>query len=284
MNIYARKKILFTICMFILLLFLPVKSLAATVYTEGDFYYELQDESIVITGYFGSDTEITLPDKIAGYPVSKIATGAFIGTTVKVINIPDTIMTIEENAIAAGITVNYAAEQNGNQSSGEEKTENDSTENKENVGGNSDSDVNMDNKGQVDEVEINIEDNPLEENQSVSNLKTDKVYVNNNGYLVKKDDDGREIVIDDSKKYMQTTDADGNDVIKDEAGNEVKISDDGSAVNYVGNQGKSVTKELTKSKDESKKRINYILPVVLVVVVLLIVVIIGVFIWRRKKK
>lgn len=80
---------------------------AGTVYTEGDYYYRLEDDAIVITGYFGSDREITLPSRIAGYPVSVIATGAFQNTTVKVINLPDTIMTLEKDAIASGIIVNY---------------------------------------------------------------------------------------------------------------------------------------------------------------------------------
>lgn len=190
MNKKTSKRYFFLLVVFLAFTWFPCMgtALADTVYTEGDFYYELQDESIVITGYFGSDTEITLPDKIAGYPVSKIVSGAFMGTTVKVINLPDTIMTIEENAIAAGITVNYAVEQNGNQSASEEKTKNDSAESKEKVCGNLDSELNMENKGQVDEVEKSIENNRLEENHSVNNRHIDKVYVNNNGYLVTKDE------------------------------------------------------------------------------------------------
>lgn len=246
------KRIFFSLILLFMFIFITSRDtvLAETVYTEGDFYYELQDESIMITGYFGSDTEITLPDKIAGYPLSKIASGAFMGTTVKVINLPDTIMTIEEDAIATGITVNYVVEQNGNRSSNEEKTENDSADSKENVGSNSDSNADIDKIGQVDEVEINIDDNQLEENKSVNNLKTDKVYVNNNGYLVTKDDDGREIVIDDSKNHTKTTDDEKNKVIIDK--------------NY--------------------KKINDTLQVVILVILLLITGIVGVFIWRKMKK
>ena len=84
--------------------------MAATTYTEGDYYYQIKEDAVVITGYFGYDTKITLPSMIAGYPVSTIGAGAFRNTKVKTIHLPDTIMTIEKDAIPAGVTVQYAVD------------------------------------------------------------------------------------------------------------------------------------------------------------------------------
>lgn len=69
---------------------------AGTIYSEGYFYYTVADNSITITGYFGNETEVTVPAMIAGVPVNAIAPGAFTGTSVQVIHLPDTIMAIGE--------------------------------------------------------------------------------------------------------------------------------------------------------------------------------------------
>ena len=80
----------------------------ATVYTEGFFEYRVQDGGVVICGYFGRDSVVTVPDSIAGYPVSVIWSGAFSGCgQVSRINLPGTIMTIEEGAIGQEQTVTY---------------------------------------------------------------------------------------------------------------------------------------------------------------------------------
>ena len=67
-----------------------------TVYTEGYFYYTIEDGSITITGYFGNEITVRIPNNIAGIPVNAIAPGAFKGTTVEVLYLPDTIMSIGE--------------------------------------------------------------------------------------------------------------------------------------------------------------------------------------------
>ena len=67
------KKILLTVFSLLLLLCLPREvSAAEGTYTEGYFQYEIVDEGIVITGYFGSEKTVTVPADIAGYPVSEI--------------------------------------------------------------------------------------------------------------------------------------------------------------------------------------------------------------------
>lgn len=96
----------------------------AQTYTEGAFYYELEGESITITGYFGREEEIYVPEIIAGYPVNGIGDGAFAkASTVKVIHLPGTITFIGENAFLPGQTVVYAdshpVAQNGSANEGD---------------------------------------------------------------------------------------------------------------------------------------------------------------------
>lgn len=79
----------------------------ATVYTEGYLHYTIADESITITGYFGSEETVTVPAMIAGIPVNTIASGAFSESGIKVLNLPDTITSIESGAIDLGVVINY---------------------------------------------------------------------------------------------------------------------------------------------------------------------------------
>lgn len=81
---------------------------AKTIYSQDYFNYYIKDESVIISDYFGSESEVTVPAMIAGYPVSGIATGAFSDSnTVTHVNLPDTIMEVQSGAIRAGITVTY---------------------------------------------------------------------------------------------------------------------------------------------------------------------------------
>ena len=82
-------------------------SYAATVYTEDAFYYTIEDRSITITGYFGDDTVVNIPSMIAGLPVNHIAPYAFEGTGVAIVNLPETIETVEKSAFDASTQVNY---------------------------------------------------------------------------------------------------------------------------------------------------------------------------------
>lgn len=78
-----------------------------TEYCEGDFYYILEGGSACITGYFGRDAEATVPAMIGSYPVNVIKNGAFIGTTIRTLYLPDTVMNIEPNAIESDVKVVY---------------------------------------------------------------------------------------------------------------------------------------------------------------------------------
>ena len=82
-------------------------SFAATVYTEDAFYYTIEDRSITITGYFGDDAVVNVPSMIAGLPVNHIAPYAFEGTGVQIVNLPETIESVEKSAFDASTQVNY---------------------------------------------------------------------------------------------------------------------------------------------------------------------------------
>ena len=102
------KKLIPALLALLMALAVVVPAFADTVYTEGALNYTIADESITITDYFGKDAEVTVPASIAGTPVNTIAAGAFAhNDSVKKVNLPDTITTVEEGAFAAGITVNY---------------------------------------------------------------------------------------------------------------------------------------------------------------------------------
>ena len=102
------KKLIPVLLSLLMALAVAFPAFADTVYTEGALNYTIADESITITNYFGKDAVVTVPASIAGTPVNTIAAGAFAhNDSVKKVNLPDTITTVEEGAFGAGITVNY---------------------------------------------------------------------------------------------------------------------------------------------------------------------------------
>jgi hypothetical protein len=118
MNMNKIRKYLFV--SLLVFLFCTNNVYAAETYTEGYFYYQVENDSVIITGYFGTESVVTVPSMIAGVPVNTIGEGAFVNTTVKTLNLPDTIMTIENGAIGSGVNVIYNS--NIENSSGSEET------------------------------------------------------------------------------------------------------------------------------------------------------------------
>lgn len=101
-------KIVFVLLLGICMCGITIKAFAATEYVDGYLRYMVADGSVTITGYNGRESEVTVPSKIAGVPVNTIAAGAFSNaSTVTKVNLPDTIMTIEEGAFTVGQTVVY---------------------------------------------------------------------------------------------------------------------------------------------------------------------------------
>lgn len=92
------KKLLTILLVVGMLLFMTAVAADEEVYTEGFFYYTIEDKSITIVGYFGNEIEVTVPASIAGIPVNAIGPNAFADTSVQILNLPDTIRELGENA------------------------------------------------------------------------------------------------------------------------------------------------------------------------------------------
>lgn len=67
-----------------------------------DFSYSTQENNeIIIRRYNGSASEPVIPTMIENHPVTVLGKNSFLATSVEVINIPEGITTIEQNAFAA---------------------------------------------------------------------------------------------------------------------------------------------------------------------------------------
>ena len=75
---------------------------ADTEYTYGDFKYTvLEDETVEITGYTGSDTAISIPDEIDGKAVSAIGEYAFNSDfVIKSLYVPDSVVDLGDGAFS----------------------------------------------------------------------------------------------------------------------------------------------------------------------------------------
>jgi len=100
-----KKKSFSFVVALILLASMTVTAFASTVYSEGYFHYTIEDESVTIVDYFGSDSVVTVPKMIAGYPVNTIAAGAFANTKAAKVYLPDTIEKVEEGAMGSAEAV-----------------------------------------------------------------------------------------------------------------------------------------------------------------------------------
>ena len=65
---------------------------------EGDWQYTQIDGGLRLTAYLGNETELTLPDTLAGQPVLEIGSGCFRGSKLKVVTVPHGIRVVGEEA------------------------------------------------------------------------------------------------------------------------------------------------------------------------------------------
>lgn len=103
------------------------------VYSDGYYYYHLEDGYISICGYFGKEEVVDIPPYIIALPVSRIESGAFKGcNTVKTIRLPETIMEIQENAFEGADNLSMVTDYTGTDVddswSGTDSSETDSSE------------------------------------------------------------------------------------------------------------------------------------------------------------
>lgn len=183
-------------CLVTCMVIQPLYAYADTIYTEGYLKYVLEGESISICGYFGSEKEVTIPSSIAGYPVSKIAKGAFTDSkTVEKLILPDTIMTIEEGAIGQGMTVVYDGniervptipedtENNEKPATGNNTENNSETSDKTNTDASVDDNTSNDSEIVGEEIVADLtEDEPTNENTASDNkTQNEDTVINKSG-------------------------------------------------------------------------------------------------------
>ena len=71
------------------------------IYTEGYFRYLIREDGVKILSYFGKEKEVTIPDHLAGMPVTGLDSGIFRGNaTVETVTIPDTVTGMSEDTFA----------------------------------------------------------------------------------------------------------------------------------------------------------------------------------------
>jgi hypothetical protein len=66
----------------------------------GDFEYRIENDSITITGYNGSVTEVVVPEKINGRTVTAIGSEAFLRKRLTGVTFPNTITVIGDRAFS----------------------------------------------------------------------------------------------------------------------------------------------------------------------------------------
>ncbi len=67
--------------------------------TQGDFEYQITENGVEITGYSGSDAQVTIPETLDGQPVVGIGPAAFaLNQTLEQVTLPSTLEYIEDSA------------------------------------------------------------------------------------------------------------------------------------------------------------------------------------------
>ena len=102
---YKRKT---SICTAVLLLLsvlfslLPLSAADDTVYSEGYFKYTISGDTAAIVGYFGSESEIVIPDSLGGRKVTEIRGRIFRSDLpLKKLTLPDTLTSIDDALLTA---------------------------------------------------------------------------------------------------------------------------------------------------------------------------------------
>ncbi len=236
-------------------LYLPVQ--AATVYSDGYFYYHAYEGYNSICGYFGRETTVVVPSSIAGHPVSRIEAGAFDGcSTIEKLVLPDTIMEIEEGAFAGAKNLKEIEDASGVWKS-------------QGTGGN----------------------NGGEGGQENPSMPSGSENSGNPGNTVNPGDTGNAAGAD-SYEYEDTGDGQGTDgqnpAIGSNAGQEAHEPE---SSNNAGQDGQGSNDKSTSEKEnagqendrQSKHGISVVLWVVIAGAAVILLAVAGILIWRRRR-
>ena len=92
------------------LLLLSMQTAALAEFIYGYFRYTVEDRSVTITAYTGRESVVTVPAMIGGNPVNAIAPGAFAGSGVRTVYLPDPIVSVAEGAFDPGQSAVHGGE------------------------------------------------------------------------------------------------------------------------------------------------------------------------------
>lgn len=99
------KKALSVTLILLILSLLAIPAFAIEIFEEGDYNYAVEENGLYITIYHGDETDVTVPDKIAGQDVVGIKSTAFYDTRIKTVTLPESVTDIEDDAFLPAITV-----------------------------------------------------------------------------------------------------------------------------------------------------------------------------------
>lgn len=255
----------------VLLSLLPLSAADDTVYSEGYFKYTISGDTAAIVGYFGSESEIVIPDSLGGRKVTEIRGRIFRSDLpLKKLTLPDTLTSIDDALLTALTQLRVVILQSRSISprvpSGcviiedypvyvdpdkvnrfDDTTANDPTPPETDAPRTDDKSGSetgsTDGKGNTGGNAGN-NGNSGTGNGGIDGV-TDKgipaadgsvITVDNTGNLVMVDRDSNVTVIDRSKKYGIADDGDGS-IIADENGDRVRVENDGATVVYPDGAG-----------------------------------------------
>ena len=67
-------------------------------FADDGYTYSIRNNEVTISNYRGSDTDVTIPATIEGYPVVKIGNGCFSSKSITGVTLPDSVKIIDKNA------------------------------------------------------------------------------------------------------------------------------------------------------------------------------------------
>ena len=295
---------------------------AGNYHTEGYFEYSISGDSVTIESYFGSESEVVIPDHIAALPVTKIENAAFADAgTVTKITIPDTVTEIGDNVfvdmkqlkevvvqsvglkvqVPSGckVTEDYPVYVNpdGDSSANNQNTT-DKNRNKDNNSeagsgkdsGNSSNSGNNDtgNSGSNNNDSAGVGFEAVAENsdaaQDRQGIKT------SDNKLITVDDTNNLIEIDENGDIKLIDRDHKYSISTDDSGETVIKDNDGTQVN-LDKDGITLTytdkdgNAVTREDEKQDEQKSSMIGIIIVVVVVVILVAIGgVFLWQKKKK
>ena len=193
-------------------------------YIYGYLRYIVEDESVIITGYYGDESVVTVPAMIGGNPVNTIASGAFAGSGVTAVYLPDTIMSVEGGAFGPGQAVvynSYSMTAPEGTVTGEMPASDEET-------------TSFDSP--TDPSEIPTSSGPVGIWDEQGNLIT----IDDEQNLILVDPAGNETVLDNTQDYEANQDGQGNVSIQNVDGGMVAVAD-GGTIEFTDGEGRTVS-------------------------------------------